>query len=103
MNTTSLEVLEKSKLPHEQVHAILKAMELEIADRNVRLAENLATKGDLHALELKFSGLETRIEERFGKLEAKIEAQGSRMILWVFATAIAQVTLLYTIFGHRTP
>lgn len=93
---TSLAILGRSKSPHEQVHAILKTIELEIADHSERLVETVVRRGELHALELK-------MEDRFGKLEARIEAQGTRMILWVFATAIAQATLLYGVLGHRGP
>jgi hypothetical protein len=101
VKTTSLEILEKSKLPPEQVHAILKAMEFEIEDHSGRLSDALVKRGELQALELRLEGRFGKLEERFGKLDAKIEAQGTRMILWVFAAAVAQATFLYTTLGHK--
>jgi hypothetical protein len=74
MKPRSLDILEKSKLPLEQIHAILKAMEPELAEHSDRLHESVVQRGELHRLELK-------MEDRFGRIETKLEAQWAR---WSF-------------------
>ena len=73
MKTASLDILEKSQLPLGQARAILEVMESELLMRDT----SLATKSDLHELEL--------------KMEIKLEAMSGRLLRWNFAFWIAQL------------
>jgi hypothetical protein len=57
MQAASLEVLEKANLPAPQARAIVQAIEIEIAGAHT----SLATKDDVHRLELKIEGLRSEI------------------------------------------
>ncbi|HEX3730365.1 MAG TPA: hypothetical protein VHV47_11215 [Opitutaceae bacterium] len=46
MKTSSIEILEKSQLPADQAHAILRVLEQEMTSSQ----EHLATKADLNAM-----------------------------------------------------
>jgi hypothetical protein len=72
MQTASLDLLEKAPLPSEQARAILKVMEAEFATQQ----DVLATKLDLHALEL------------------KIESLRSELVRWVFVCTFGQTAVL---------
>ncbi len=80
MKTTSLDILEKSELPLAQARAILSVMESELLMRD----SSLATKNDLHELEL-------RMDVKFANLETKVAAQIGQMLRWNFAFWIAQL------------
>lgn len=72
MQTTSLDLLEKAKLPPDQARAILKVMEAEFATQH----HELATKSDLHVLEL------------------KLESVRSELVRWVFVCTFGQTAIL---------
>jgi len=97
MSLATLEILEQAQFPPGQARAIARAMEIDGAARR----DDLVTKSDLrHDVgELRHS-LEARIDDRFGKLELRIEAQKAELVRWVFTAVIGQmaVTLGFTYF-----
>jgi len=76
MQTTSLDLLEKAKLPPDQARAILQVMEAELAIHR----DALATRSDLQAAE--------------HRLEVKIESVRSDLVRWVFVCTFGQAALL---------
>jgi len=100
MSLATLEILEQAQFPPGQARAIAKAMEIDSAARR----EELATKADLAVVrrdidELRHT-LEARIDDRFGKLELRMETQKAERVRWVFTVIIGQmaVTLGFTYF-----
>ncbi len=73
MKTSSLDILEKSQLPPVQARAILEVMESELFVRE----SSLATKNDLHELEL--------------RIDVKFATQTGQLLRWNFAFWIAQL------------
>jgi hypothetical protein len=61
MQTASLDLLEKTQLPANQVRAILQAMELEITARQEASASKSELKDAFHSLELRIEGFEGRL------------------------------------------
>jgi hypothetical protein len=61
MQSASLDLLEKTHLPPDQVRAILQAMELEITARQEASASKTELKDAFHALELRIQGSESRL------------------------------------------
>ncbi len=76
MQTNSLDLLEKAKLPPDQARAILKVMEAEFATHN----DTFATKSDLLAVG--------------HSLELKIESVRSELVRWVFVCTFGQTAIL---------
>jgi hypothetical protein len=76
MQTASLDLLEKAKLPPDQARAILKVMEVEFATHR----DALATKSDLR--------------EAAHGLELKIETVRSDLVRWVVACTFGQTAIL---------
>lgn len=76
MNSSSLEILEKTKLSPDQARAILKVMEAELAAHRDGLATRIDLRDGVHALEL------------------KIESVRSDLVRWVFVCTFGQAALL---------
>jgi len=105
MQTTSLDILEKTQLPPNQARAILEVMELEVTARQ----ELLATKSDLKdALQATKSDLERAIQamrsdlkDAVHSLDLKIEGlrgeiRGSegKMARWVLTCTLGQAAMI---------
>jgi hypothetical protein len=76
MKTRSLDILEKAELPTAQAHAILKAMELEMASAH----ESLATRADL---------VELRADMR-----VEIKSVEVNLVRWLFTCILGQTAVL---------
>jgi hypothetical protein len=76
MNTSSLDLLEKTKLSPDQARAILKVMEAELSAHRDGLATRIDLKEGFHALEL------------------KVESVRSDLVRWVFVGTFSQAALL---------
>ena len=76
MRSSSLEVLEKTKLSPDQARAILEVMEAEFAASRDGLATRIEMRDGFHALEL------------------KIESVRSDLVRWVFVCTFGQAALL---------
>ena len=89
MQTASLDLLEKTQLPANQVRAILQAMELEITARQEASASKSELKDAFHALELRIEGFEARLTR------------------WVFTCILGQTVVmigaLYFALTHLRP
>jgi hypothetical protein len=68
MNTSSLDILEKTQLQPNQARAILQVMELELAAREDSLATKNEVKDALHSLELRIESLRGEFKELEGRL-----------------------------------
>jgi hypothetical protein len=87
MQTASLDLLEKTKLPPDQARAILKVMEAEFATHRAELA----TKADLDATK---ADLRVALREYTHALELKIESLRGELVRWVFVCTFGQTALL---------
>jgi hypothetical protein len=76
MRTSSLGILQRTKLSPDQARAILEVMEAEFAAREDRLATRIEMRDGFHSLEL------------------KIEAVRSDLVRWVFVCTFGQAALL---------
>lgn len=76
VHTSSLEILEKTKLSPDQARAILKVMEAEMASHQEGLATRMGLQEAVHVLEL------------------KIKAVRSDLVRWVFVPTFGQAALL---------
>ncbi|MGD1032486.1 MAG: hypothetical protein ABSA05_15255 [Opitutaceae bacterium] len=76
MRTSSLEILEKTKLSPDQARAILRVMEAELAASQNEVANRIDLRDGFHALEL------------------KIESVRSELVRWVFVCTFGQAALL---------
>ena len=96
MQTTSLDLLEKTQLPANQARAILQAMELEMAAHQEELATKNELKDALH-------GLDLRIEA----LRGELKGLESRLTRWVFTCILGQTAVmagaLYFSLTHLRP
>jgi hypothetical protein len=93
MQTSSLDVLEKSDLPPAQARAILKVMETEMTAAH----EVLATRADL-------ADLKMMLAELRADLRVEIRQVEGRLTRWVFTCILGQTAvlagLLYFVAGH---
>ncbi|MGD1031462.1 MAG: hypothetical protein ABSA05_10000 [Opitutaceae bacterium] len=90
MKTSSLDLLEKSQLPPAQARAILQVMESELSLHDTALA----TKSDLHALELKVEALRGEVRADLQSLRAELIGEIKGTIRWNFAFWIAQLAAI---------
>ena len=83
MNTTSLDILEKSQLPPVQARAILQAMEIELTAKQ----EFLATRSEVLAYKSELKNdlllLESRLRQEMANLKAEL-------VRWVFTCILSQ-------------
>jgi hypothetical protein len=101
MNTSSLELLERTQLPPAQARAILQVMELELASRDGELATLTDLRGGLHGLELKHEALRTEIQALRGDFRTEIQSVRAELIReikgtvrWNFAFWVAQLAAI---------
>jgi hypothetical protein len=101
MQTTSLDLLEKAQLPPVQSHAMLKAMEMEMAADHGLLAAKgdfLAAKADLlaakHELKSEIIGLRIELLTKIGDLRAEMRASEGTLSRWVLACIMGQTVAL---------
>jgi hypothetical protein len=87
MKTRSLETLGRSQLPPAQAHAILEAMEMEIAAGH----ESLASRVDL--LDVK-SALKADIADLRAELKAEIHKMEGALSRWVLTCMLGQTAVL---------
>jgi hypothetical protein len=83
MKTSSLEILEKTRLQPDQARAILTVMESEMEARDLSLLERVAKKEDIE------------------RLRAEIASQGTKIVLWMFGMFVALAGLLLALQSHR--
>jgi hypothetical protein len=76
VHTSSLDILEKTKLSPDQARAILRVMETELAAHPDGLATGIDLRVGMHALEL------------------KIESVRSDLVRWMFVCTFGQAALL---------
>jgi hypothetical protein len=79
MNTTSLDILERSQLPSVQARAILQAMDLELASKQ----DVLATRNDVLLLKNDLLLFESRLRQEMANLKAEL-------VRWVFTCILGQ-------------
>jgi len=98
MHISSLEILEKTKLPPDQARAILKVMEAELATNHEPLVAKIADLGaKVAALAAKVADLGVKVaalREAFHGLELKLESARSDLVRWVFVCTFGQAALL---------
>jgi hypothetical protein len=94
MNTTSLDILEKTQLPPSQARAILQVMELELAAREDSLATKDEVKDAVHSLELRIESFRSELKGDIAELKGDIKGLEGSLMRWVLTCIMAQTTVI---------